>query len=74
MSSGVKIEGVYRLRKPIQVKLTLGESIKKLKELANGIDEYHIVNPSSQVVFKLTDIVRLLKIIEVPKLIGESKD
>ena len=68
------VKGVYSLRKPIKENLSLGESIKQLKGLANGIDEYHIVNPSSQVIFKLTDIVRLLKKIEIPKLIGESQD
>ena len=54
--------------------MSLGESIEKMKTLANGIDEYHIVNPTSQVVFKLTDIVKILNKLEVPTLIGEAKD
>mgnify|MGYP003967250245 len=65
---------VYRIRKPIKDNMTLGESIKKMKSLANGIDEYHIINPTSSVTFKLTDIVKIIKNIEVPTLIGESQD
>tara|TARA_R100000808_G_C2120929_1_gene132245 strand:+ start:669 stop:878 length:210 start_codon:yes stop_codon:yes gene_type:complete len=65
---------VYKIRKPINEDMSLGESIKKMKSLANGIDEYHIINPTSNVVFRLTDIVKIIKNIETPELIGESTD
>jgi len=68
------MENVYKIRKPVKEGMSLGESIEKMKTLANGIDEYHIVNPTSQVVFKLTDIVKILNKLEVPTLIGEAKD
>ena len=68
------MENVYKIRKPVKEGMSLGESIEKMKTLANGIDEYHIVNPTSQVVFKLTDIVKILNKLEVQTLIGEAKD
>jgi len=64
------MDNVYKIRKPVRSGMSLGESIEKMKTLANGIDEYHIVNPTSQIVFKLTDIVKILKNLEVPTLIG----
>lgn len=68
------MDNVYKIRKPVRSGMSLGESIEKMKTLANGIDEYHIVNPTSQIVFKLTDIVKILKNLEVPTLIGEARD
>jgi len=55
-------------------KLTLGEAIKEMKTLSIGIDEFHIVNPTSSVVSKLTTLVRIIKNIEVPTLIGNMTD
>jgi|TARA_R110000824_G_scaffold19972_2_gene76210 hypothetical protein len=66
-----ELNRVFKLRKSVKKNLTLGESIKELKSLANGIDEYHIVNPTSQVVYKLIDIIKILKIIEIPQLLEE---
>ena len=38
------------------------------------LDEYHIINPTSQTVFKLADIVTIIKDMEIPELIGERQD
>jgi len=54
--------------------MTLGESIKEMKTLSTGIDEFHIVNPTSNVVLRLTNLVRIVKSIEVPTLIGNMTD
>ncbi len=55
-------------------KLTLGEAIKEMKTLSMGIGEFHIVNPTSSVVSKLTTLVRIIENIEVPTLIGNMTD
>tara|TARA_X000001382_G_scaffold122517_1_gene105552 strand:+ start:2750 stop:2959 length:210 start_codon:yes stop_codon:yes gene_type:complete len=65
---------VYKIRKPLDDNMSLGESIEQLKQLSKGIDEYHIINPTSSVIFKLTDMVNIIKNIEIPELIGESTD
>ena len=57
-----------------RAKRLLVKSIKQMKTLANGIDEYHIINPTSQTVFKLADIVTIIKDMEIPELIGERQD
>ena len=67
-------DSIYRIRKPVKKNLNLGESIKQMKTLANGIDEYHIINPTSQTVFRLADIVTIIKDMEIPELIGERQD
>tara|TARA_Y100001951_G_C11137959_1_gene181929 strand:+ start:87 stop:284 length:198 start_codon:yes stop_codon:yes gene_type:complete len=58
----------------LKKKMSLGEAIKEMKTLSTGIDEFHIVNPTTSVVSRLTTLVRIVKSIEVPTLIGNMTD
>ena len=58
----------------LKKKMSLGEAIKEMKTLSTGIAEFHIDNPTTSVVSRLTTLVRIVKSIEVPTLIGNMTD
>ncbi len=58
----------------VKKNMNLGEAIREIKTLSQGIDEYHIVNPNSSTVTRLASIVRIARDINVPTLMGEMNN